>query len=160
MHTCAAMHTHTCARFTCTHMRTCTSANWSVYVCLLKPGIFWYLAPPRSPLPYAACSPQLGGMVEILVALSGVIGSGDCHLPQKHGFRFGSSGAGKPKGGTEQSSGLCLVDYQFYFMFIFAFIKYLLHLNNNCSTCNMMSTICFEDMYPFLLYYFLINLNV
>ena len=90
-----------------------------MYVCLLKPGIFWYLAPPRSTLPpFRGLQPPTGGMVEILVALSGPIGSGDCHLPQKHGFRFGSNGAGKPKGGTEQSSGLCLVDYQFNIMFI------------------------------------------
>ena len=121
MHTGADMHTHTCARFTCTHMHTHAHMHICKLICVCVFGQTRYLlvscASPVTP-PLRGLQPPTGGMVEILVALSGPIGSGDCHLPQKHGFRFGSNGAGKPKGGTEQSSGLCLVDYQFNIMFI------------------------------------------
>ena len=106
------MHTHA-------HMHICKL----ICVCVFaQTRYLWYLAPPRSPLPYAAYSPQLGGMVEILVALSGAIGSGDGHLPQNLGYRFGSNAAvaGKPE--TGQSSGPIPVDFGYDFGFVFVFL--------------------------------------
>ena len=118
----ACAFTHVLAHVHVSHAHTCAHAHLQIDLCMCvcsNPGIFWYLAPPRSPLLYAACSPQLGGMVEMLVTLFGVTGSGDCRLPPKHGYRFGSSGAGKPKGGTKQLAWLCHADYQFYLICIY-----------------------------------------
>ena len=105
----------TCTHAHLWHMCACTHMHIFVYACCSNQVSLV----PCASLLYAACSPQLGGMVEMLVTLSGVTGSGDCHLPPKHGYRVGSSGAGKLKGGTDISSGFCLVDYQYYFMIIF-----------------------------------------
>ena len=62
---------HTPQMYTHAHMHMCNL----ICVCVFaQTRYLWYLAPPRSHFPYAAYSPQLGGMVEILVALSGAIG--------------------------------------------------------------------------------------
>ena len=98
--------THTCTQgYTCMHTHT----HLFVYVCLLKPAFL--LAPQPLPFPLRFLSPQLGDMVEILVALSGVIGSGHRHLPQAEatgGFRPGSpSGNGGADGNSSLLSIRC-----------------------------------------------------
>ena len=100
------MHTHVRMHI-CTLMRVCVFA---------QTRYLWYLAPPPLPPPHATCSPQLGGMVDILVAFSGAIDSGDGHPPSNLGCRFGSSGAVKGKPESEQSSGRGPVDYVYVFV--------------------------------------------
>ena len=123
MHPDDKMHMHAlvriCIRFTCTQTSTC------IYLCMCvcSNQLFACASPPRSPL--RDLSPQLGDMFEILVALSGVIGSGHRRLSQAADAVLDETEEVKGKPGTGKSSGPNPVDCGYVICFVLNSANYI-----------------------------------
>ena len=142
--TCTRTHTHT--RVACT--RTCAL---DMFVCmLLKTGFF--VQPGATPFFLRDLSPQLGDMVETLVALSGVIGSGHRRLPQAADTLLDQTEEVKGKPGSGKSSGPIPVDYHeiyclYYFVWFVLCLPLLFVIRKfdtlkACKLCAILYNLC------------------
>jgi hypothetical protein len=142
LHTSASMYTYT--RMCLMRASAPTHMHIFVYLCLLK-QLFACASTPLFPL--RDLSPQLGDMIEILVALSGVIGSGHRRLSQAADAVLDETEEVKGKPGTEKSSGPNPVDcgYVCCFVFLFVFVAWFAARGCGLSFWNCVSAVEREE---------------